>query len=42
MILVSMVFFMFSVGARELVSESETRSRAFICNCSCCSLGTFH
>jgi hypothetical protein len=25
--------------APELVSEVETRSRAFICNCSCCSLG---
>jgi hypothetical protein len=27
--------------APELVSELETRSRAFICNCSCCSLGGF-
>jgi hypothetical protein len=25
----------------ELVSELETRSRAFICNCSRCSLGGF-
>jgi hypothetical protein len=27
--------------APELVSDSETRSRAFICICSCCSLGCF-
>jgi hypothetical protein len=27
--------------APELVSELETRSRAFICNCSRCSLGGF-
>jgi hypothetical protein len=27
--------------APELVSELETRSRAFICYCSCCSLGGF-
>jgi hypothetical protein len=27
--------------APELVRELETRSRAFICNCSRCSLGTF-
>jgi hypothetical protein len=25
----------------ELVSELETRSRAFVCNCSRCSLGGF-
>jgi hypothetical protein len=27
--------------APELVSELETRSRAFVCNCSRCSLGGF-
>jgi hypothetical protein len=27
--------------ARELVSELETRSRAFNCNCSHCSFGGF-
>jgi hypothetical protein len=27
--------------APELVSELETRSRAFICNCSHCGLGGF-
>jgi hypothetical protein len=27
--------------APELVSELETHSRAFICNCSRCSLGGF-
>jgi hypothetical protein len=27
--------------APELVSELETRSRSFICNCSHCSLGGF-
>jgi hypothetical protein len=27
--------------APELVGELETRPRAFICNCSCCSLGGF-
>jgi hypothetical protein len=28
--------------APMIVSESETRSRAFIRNCSCCSLATLH
>jgi hypothetical protein len=28
--------------APELVSELETHSQAFICNCSRCSFGLFH
>jgi hypothetical protein len=27
--------------APELLGELKTRPRAFICNCSCCSLGCF-